>query len=75
MLFVWKHLFDILLLGLIDRGSFAEFTLSFTSFFCEDVAFSSLFTLVFTGTGLFEALFGPTVGFHLWHSKTPMNIS
>ncbi len=71
-LFIRKHLLDILFLRLVDGRCLAEFSLSFASFFSEEVTFTGFFTHNFTGSSLFEPFFSPTVRFHLWHSETPI---
>ena len=57
---------------LVDDDVFTKLALTLTAFFSEDMAFPSLFSLNFTGTGNFKAFAYPTVRFHLWHNETPI---
>ncbi len=59
--FVRNHMLDIFLLRLIDESGLAQLSFSLTTLFREDMAFTSLLALNFTGTGNLETFLCSTV--------------
>lgn len=66
---VRNHLLDFPLPRLIDGSCFAELAFSLTTFFGQNVAFTSLFAFDLTGSGNLKTLFGTTIRFHFWHIR------